>query len=255
MRVPKSIESLYSFGIKGLQSSLRREGYSLGKLETILKPGTDDRVETFLSWSSVNSWGEKVDSLEVKVTIRRDTEGLFLEVSTRGGVPMGDPLRLVKRESNLKPGTFRYYILDPYSPPTQETLCEKVYYLSGVCEFVSRSILQSHRVLYRQQRKGKKDRYYFGIKEIPREKTKYRKSHYRGKITPFWERYEYLREEKETRFIEYCVGNGFSEGIISPEVEREIILDYCKHTGRKTLPKRKSLYSWRRVSHHRRKLR
>jgi len=62
-------------------------------------------------------------------------------------------------------------------------------------------------------------------------------------------------QEKETRFIEYCVGNGFSEGIISPEVEREIILDYCKHTGRKTLPKRQNLYSWRRVSHHRRKLR
>jgi hypothetical protein len=35
----------------------------------------------------------------------------------------------------------------------------------------------------------------------------------------------------------------------------EIILDYCKHTGRKTLPKRQNLYSWRRVSHHRRKLR
>lgn len=247
----KSVEGLYSFSLKGLQTALRKSGYSFGVLDSVFTPGGGSFVSAGYSWIERDRWGDIVGTKEVKVVLRRDKEGLCLEVQTPSGTPLGETYRLVKRESNLKPGTFRYYILDPFSP--EESLCEKLYYLPGVGEFVPRSILQSHKVLYKQQRKGHTARYYYSPRNIP--KTKYRKTHYRGKITPFWEKYQRLQEEEETRYIEFVVGNGYTSGLCPPDVEREIILDYCRHSGRKTIP-RGSLYpNRRRVSGLRRKLR
>lgn len=229
----RSRENLYSFGIKSLQEGLRREGYSLARLEERLLPG-EGSVRAGYSLSRSNNWGEIVDRFSFEVVIRRDSRGLYLEVYS-GGRPLGESFRLVKRESNLKPGTFRYYILDPYSPPGTEGLCEKVYFLPGLCEFVSSSILRSWGVLYSQQRKGKIERYYFPVKGLP--STKHRKTHYRGKITPFWERYQRDSEDRDYRFLEYETAHGIFQGGIPGDLEREVKEEYCRRTGRKTLPR------------------
>jgi hypothetical protein len=71
---------------------------------------------------------------------------------------------------------------------------------------------------------------------------RYRKSHYRGKITPFWDRYQRLSEERDWKITEYTIGRGFASGVIDPEVEMEIKEEYRKHSGRKNLPSRNELY-------------
>lgn len=229
----RSRENLYSFGIKVLQTGLRREGYSLRELEESFLPRGGSVRVNFNPYRT-NNWGEVVDKFSFEVVFRRDSEGLYLEVYS-GERLLGESIRLVKRESNLKTGTYRYYFRDPYSPTGKETLCEKLYYLPGLCEFVSSNILRSWRVLYSQQRKGKIERYYLPVKQLP--STKHRKRHYRGKITPFWEKYQRDSEEADYRLLEYETANGFFSGSIPPDLEREVKENYCRRIGRKTLPK------------------
>lgn len=237
----RNIETLPTFGIKVLRKSLREVGYSLGRVEAELRPG--ERFSRILHYYFVerNIYGREVQT-SGEIVILRDTQGLLLEFN-RGDYSY----RLVRRESNLKRGTFRYYILDPYSPG--ESLCEKLYYLPGVCEFIPRSILHAHRVRYAQQRKGHSDRYYFSPKHIPEGKElRYRKSHYRGRETPFWRRYRELTEERDWRITEYTIGRGFADGVIPPDLEEEIRLEYMRHSGRKTLSSPLSLYNTRKSS-------
>ena len=233
MCYPRNIESLPTFGIKTLRKVLQGEGYSLGRVDSVLRPSSGDSVKMSQNWTERDSWGQRRPLLSVDMYLRKDERGLYLE-TLRGDLRLGERYYLVKRESNLKPGTYRYYFADPFSPGT---LCEKLYYLPDVGEFLPRSILSSHRVRYSQQRKGHKERYYFSPKHIPEGKElRYRKTHYRGKSTPFWRRYQELTEERDWRFVEYTIGNGFASGIISPDIEREVKEEYRKHTGRKTLP-------------------
>lgn len=220
-RNPQSLETLCSFGIAILQSSLQRDGSSLGRIDRELSPGG--------TWGTLSySFKGMRGGNPGKIEIRKDDTGLLLEFD-------GGKYRyyLERRESNLKPGTYRYYIIDPYS--LEEALCEKLYYLPGVDMFLPYSVLRSHRVLYQQQRKGHRDRYYTP-KDLP--KTRYRKTHYRGRITPFWARYQALQEREETKFIEFSVGNGMGPSGLPPEARLGIVEDYCKHSGRKTLPRR-----------------
>ena len=83
-------------------------------------------------------------------------------------------------------------------------------------------------------------------------KPKYRKSHYRGQITPFWERYKYTQEEKEDRLLEFEVGLGFASGLLPRDLETEILQEYCRHSGRKTLPKPNRIYPTSRYTSRRR---
>ena len=237
MCYPRNIESLPTFGIKTLRTQLQREGYSLGKIDSLLSSG--GFVQISQNWTQTDSWGERKVLLSVEIYLRKDENGLYLETH-RGDLRLGERYYLEKRESNLKPGTFRYYFADPFTPGT---LCEKLYYLPDVGEFLPRSILSSHRVRYSQQRKGHSDRYFFSPKHIPEGKElRYRKSHYRGKITPFWDRYQRLSEERDWKITEYTIGRGFASGIIDPEIEREVKEEYRKHSGRKNLPSRNELY-------------
>ncbi len=111
---------------------------------------------------------------------------------------------LVAKESNLKPGTYRYYFIDPYTDK-EPGLCTKLYLYRGV--FYPRSILQSYGVLYKQQREGHTRRYVWTFySRVPRwEDMRRRKSHYRGKETPVWRRYNYLCEEGDSRLLEYLI--------------------------------------------------
>ena len=239
----RSVGSLCPFSISILRKSLQKEGDSLGKIDRTLSPG--EKWGKVLNYSFEEKRSGHSVTTTGKVEIYKDPRGLLLDFN--GGMYR---YRLEKRESNLKPGTYRYYFLDPYSPTP--SLCEKLYYLPGVCEFVPRSVLWSYGVLYTQQRKGKKARY-FDPRKLP--ETRYRKTHYRGRVTPFWDKYQRLQEEEETRYIEFVVGNGFTSGLVPLDVEREVILDYCKHSGRKTIP-RGGLYSGiRKSSGRRRKVR
>lgn len=246
MCYPRNMESLPTFGIKTLRTQLRGEGLSLGDLETS-PPGSWDCIKMSLIWRRRDYHNGEAVFFSVEICLRRDQRGLYLDIY-RGDLHLGESYRLVRRESNLKPGTFRYYFVDPFTWG-RVSLCEKLYLLPDVGEFVPRSVLSSHRVRYSQQRKGHSDRYYSVSRHIPEGKElKYRKTHYRGKETPFWRRLRELQEERDYKITEYTVGTGIGSGIFSPEIESRLRESYLKHTGRKALPLPLSLYRTRKSS-------
>ena len=256
----QSIESLQSFGIPEITRLLRRQRYTLHKVDSLLDRHPGSKVEATWGWFTTSGlYGERRKSGECVFAIRKDSGGLYLEIrySTQKevkGETVSTPYRLrydlVKRESNLKPGTYRYYIKDPYSTLDGEGLCTRLYFIPELEEFVPRSVLDSWGVRYRQQRKGHKDRYFFPGTRTP--STKYRKSHYRGKETPFWRSYRERREEEDYRLLVYYAGTGISRGILPPDLERELLGEYCLHSERKTLPRPFAVYRTRKYTHRRR---
>ena len=240
-----STDSLLSFGISNLTRLLRREGYSLNKIDSLFRPDSTDKVEIpSYTWTRRNNWTGETERLgEVYLCIRKGLGGLCLEIRynvKRDGKSWDNmSLRydLVRRESNLKPGTYRYYFRDPYSQG--DSLCSKLYLLPEVGEFVPRSVLQSWGVLYKQQRRGKKDRFFSGGKRPPREEElRYRKRHYRGKETPFWRRYLELCEEEDYRWGLLLVGQYWTPADGAPEIARELQEEYRRVCGRKSSSRR-----------------
>ena len=243
-----STENLLSFGIPSITRLLRKEGYSLHSLDSRLRPDSQDRVEIpSYTWTRTNSWtGERKVLGEVCIRIRKGLGGLCLEVEysvQKEGRPWDKMcLRydLVRRESNLKPGTFRYYFRDPYSQ--EEKLCSKLYLLPELGEFVPRSVLQSYGVLYGQQRRGKKDRFLSGGKRPPKpEELRYRKRHYRGRETPFWRRYLELCEEEDYRWGLALVGENWTPDLGSPEIAEELRSEYRRLCGGKSSTRREKV--------------
>lgn len=253
----RSVSELLSFGISEITRGLRRKGYTLHKIDLKFLPDAKlNYIEIPWVWTTTSGgyYNRTEKKYSVKAFIRKDFSGLYLEIKytlTRQ-LPSGEISNnictrydLVRRESNLKPGTYRYYFKDPYSTLDPEGgLCTRLYLIPELGEFVPRSVLKSWGVLYSQQRKGHKDRYYYPRgKKWGETSTRYRKTHYRGKETPFWRKYQEIQEERDYRLLEIEVSMGCGHGIIPPEVERDILLDYCKHTGRKTFPSPLSLYT------------
>jgi len=239
----KSVSELFSFGIPEITQGLRRQRYTLHKIDLLFKPDSGDKVEIPWTWTRRDRLsGMQKKSGEIKVYIRKHTSGLYLDLQYTISHPDGkrDPVSLrydlVRRESNLKPGTYRYYIKDPYSTLDPEGgICARLYFLPELGEFVPRSILDSWRVRYSQQRKGHKERYFYPSIKTP--DPKYRKTHYRGKETPFGRRSRELREERDYRDTLSLVGMGYASGLIDREEERELVREYCRVTGRKTVPR------------------
>lgn len=237
----KSVSELRSYGIPEITRGLRRQRYTLHKIDLLFKPDSGDKVELSPSWTQRDrlSGGQK-KSGEIKVYIRKDSSGLYMDLqytlSFADGKKNPVSLRydLVRRESNLKPGTYRYYIKDPYSQDG-EGMCTRLYFIPELGEFVPRSVLASWRVRYSQQRKGHKDRYFYPGTKTP--DPRYRKTHYRGQETPFGRRSRELREEREYRDSLSLVGMGYGVGLIPQEEEWELIREYCRVTGRKTIPR------------------
>lgn len=205
MRYPNTIEALVRLDLGTIRKDLQRGGYSFSKLEEILSPGSV--CKSSLSWHRKDRYGDPQTVASIAYRIGKDEDGLFLELEYK--IHRGDKVSpysqryyLVKRESNLKPGTHRYYILDPYSDE-KIRLCTKLYCVDGC--FYPRSALSGFKIYYRQQREGHTERYvwtfYHRIPET--SKMKYRKSHYRGRVTPVWRRYTYLCEEGNRRANEY----------------------------------------------------
>ena len=258
-----SREGLLSFGIPEITRELRRKGYTWHKIDTIFKPDTE-RNYVEISWEWTTSSGGYFNRTEkkssVKVYIRKDFSGLYMEIqytltrelqSGKVGNNISTRYDLVKKESNLKPGTYRYYIKDPYSPlDPQGGLCSRLYLLPELGEFVPRSILKSHGVLYSQQRKGHRERFLSPSWNAP--DTKYRKSHYRGRITPFWERYKEICKELDYRWIISSVVDGSAEGLLPPDLQGELLQEYKRITGRKTTPRPFAIYRTSRYSSRRR---
>lgn len=242
----KSTDSLLSFGISDLNKILRRENLALWRLESKMKPDSGDHIKIpSFKWTSRNKWtGTEKKEAEVGIFIRRGQEGLYLEIRyslLRQDREDKKVLRydLVRRESNLKPGTFRYYFADPYSPGG---LCSRLYLLPDLWEFVPRSVLQSYGVLYGQQRRGKKDRFLSGGKRPPKpEELRYRKRHYRGRETPFWRRYLELCEEEDYRWGLALVGENWTPDLGSPEIAEELRTEYRRLCGRKSSTRREKV--------------
>ena len=241
------LDRLPSFGISDIDRLLRTEGYSVSKIAS-LPPDSWKYAYIPLCFTTSDSWtGERTKGREISLYLRRDTEGLYLEIQYQ--IRLRDRERrrslryyLIRKESNLIPGTFRYYFLDPYTE--EESLCSKLYFYPDTGDFLPRSVLTESGVLYSQQLKGHTDRYYFGVspRRVSSQSLRYRKKHYRGKVTPFWRRYLELQEREEERFIEFVVGSGYAKGVPIPrDVRKEFVEDYCKHTGRKSPTRRRKV--------------
>ena len=240
-----SLESLPSFGISDVNRLLQTEGYSLSKLDSLPPESWKYAYIPLCFTYSDSLTGERRKGREVSLYLKRDGDGLYLEI--RYSVRLQDRERnrllryyLTRRESNLIPGSFRYYFLDPYGEE-EDSLCEKLYYYPETGDFYPRSYLSTSGVLYAQQRRGRLDRYYLGLtpKLLKGDSTRYRKKHYRGKVTPFWRRYQELKEREEERFIEFVVGSGYADGLrIPPDVRMEVCRDFQRHSGRKSPTRR-----------------
>ena len=114
-----SRESLLSFGIPEITRGLRRKGYTWHKIDLLFKPDAKlNFVEIPWEWTTTSGGylnrTEKKSS--VKVYIRKDFSGLYLEIKyTLQRTLKAGEIRneistrydLTKRESNLKPGTYR----------------------------------------------------------------------------------------------------------------------------------------------------
>lgn len=231
-----SLNTLPSFGISDINRLLQREGYNLSRIDS-LPPESWKYVYIPLSFYLRDSYsGESEKGGTLALYLRKDGEGLYLEIRykyLRRETWRRMSLRyyLERRESNLIPGTYRYYFLDPYTEEERDSLCSKLYFFPDSMEFVPRSVLHSSGVLYSQQRKGHTERYFYSLSPLP--SLRYRKRHYRGKETPFWRRYRELQEREEEKFIEFALGRGYAKGIISPGVEEEVLRDFSRHTGGK----------------------
>lgn len=225
-----SVESLFSFGISDINKLLRMRGYSLQKIDSSFLPGPGNYARLPLSWRD-----NRGKTHAIEVYLLKDSGGLYLELRynvSRGGT--GNRSRelryyLTRRESNLKTGTYLYYIKNPYT--LEEKLCTRLYLLPDLGDFVPRSVLSSFKVLYSQQRKGKRERIY-SPKTLPDKK--HRKTHYRGKATPFWNRLQKLQEENDLKFIAFGVGLGVAKGIPLPD--RGKIEEIIRKSGRKYVP-------------------
>lgn len=201
------IDSLLSFRLSDLTKDLKNIGHSLDSLETLLKSG--DYVKGRRNWIRGE---DKVGSISYRII--REEVGLSLELSYSFSVGdmTGDNTQryeLTRRESNLIPGKYRYYIQNPYTK--EDSLCSILY----LCRcgtnigFYPRSILNERGYLYKQQREGHKGRYVWSMCERANRRKytdlRHRKSHYRGKPTPFWTRYLYVVEESERRLLEELI--------------------------------------------------
>jgi len=201
------IDSLLSFRLSDLTKDLKNIGHSLDSLETLLKTG--DYVKGRRNWIKGE---DNVGSISYRI-IREDV-GLSLELRYSYSIEEGtgnqrQRYSLVKRESNLIPGKYRYYIQNPYTK--EDSLCSILYLCrcAGSVGFYPRSILNEKGYLYKQQRESHKGRYVWSMCERANRKKytdlRHRKSHYRGKPTPFWSRYLYVVEESERRLLEELI--------------------------------------------------
>lgn len=198
-----NIDSLLSFRLSDLTKDLKKIGHTLDSLETLLKAG--DYVKGRRNWIQGE---DSVGSISYRI-IREDV-GLSLELRYSYSIEEGtgnqrQRYSLVKRESNLIPGKYRYYIQNPYTK--EDSLCSILYLCrcAGSVGFYPRSILNEKGYLYKQQRESHTGRYVWSMCERANRKKytdlRHRKSHYRGKPTPFWSRYVYVVEESERRLL------------------------------------------------------
>lgn len=221
----RSMETFLCLSLSGVRKQLQREGYTFSQMEEVASSG--GYCTASIKWTERDRYGELTTLGEILFRIAKDPVGLYLELiySTRQGeteTPRRYRYYLDKRESNLIPGTYLYYFVDPYS---ETGLCTKLYCLDGI--FYPRSYLRHSGILYGQQREGHLQRsvwtYYH---KIPERYRKYGKTHYRGKITPGYERYCRRVEEGEQRVLCYTLAKfpEIAESILSvptPEIRAE----------------------------------
>ena len=237
-----SLNTLPSFGVSDINRLLQREGYSLSRIDS-LPPESWKYVYIPLSFFLRDTYsGESNKRGSLALYLRKDREGLYLEIrykylQRKEWRRMSLRYYLERKESNLIPGTYRYYFLDPYSE--EDFLCSKLDFYPESGEFVPRSILSSSGVLYSQQRKGHTERYFYDLSPLP--SLRYRKKHYRGKETPFWRRYRELQEREEEKFIEFVLGRGYAKGVLPPGVERSVCKDYSRHSRGKSSTRREKV--------------
>lgn len=219
------IEDLMVFSVSDIKRELGRVGYSLSSLESALSRGGVAKGQ--MGWSKGD---QKIGSIGYSISV--DELGLYVDLvyQYHKGEEKKDHTQryyFQKRKSNLIKGSSRYLFLDPYAEG--ESLCSKLYFISmgTLVGFYPRSVLSSYGITYRQQRESHIGRYVWSMNEKS-HRSKYnnlknRKSHYRGKITPFWSRYQYITEESDKRFMWYFIKTHFAEfeEVCNPDTQRE----------------------------------
>lgn len=208
IRSLESVEDLLKVSIKDIRLYLEMYGYDLQEIISGYGSGKTREVSGTLVWTRTYRIGKckkiAVKTGDLAFSLGKDSEGVYINLRLNGKdseqQPMESRYYLISKESNLKPGTYLYYFLDPYSDE-DPGLCRKLYFFRG--HFYPRSLLRSFGVLYRQQREGHTQRYvYTFMDRVPDEWRKFGKTHYRGKITPGYERYLHLVKESDRRHFE-----------------------------------------------------
>jgi len=240
------VEDLLRLSIKDIRIQAENSGICLGKLINGYETGKISSVSGTMSWTRttggyLNRHTEKAG--EIGFSMGKDSEGVYIRLNYNCKLPTEKEYKpvelryyLIAKESNLKPGSYRYYFLDPYSY-RDPGLCTKLYLYNG--EFYPRSILRSYGVLYRQQREGHTQRYVWTFSHrVPDNWRKYGKTHYRGKITPGYERFCYLWDESERRkladliwkYPEFLADYPIPEGEIALDTEYLNKEDFLRST-------------------------
>lgn len=200
------MESLLPFGIRDLTRTLAKSGQTLGEIDQTLQDHPGSHAVGRMEWTVSRGGRTDVERYSVGYEIRRDSEGLYLLLiytfsQGEDKTDQRDKFYLVRRESNLLPGTYRYYFLDPYSEDG-EGICSKIYFFRR--EFVTRPVLQSYGILYKQQRESHTGRdVWIPYHRIPDQYPKYIKTHYRGRETGRYRRYCEICDKGESRLQEY----------------------------------------------------
>lgn len=193
----RSIDSLLRLDLPTIRRAAEAKGYTLSSLEDTLS--FVDVIGGEMYWT--RGEGANLRKLgELSWSCRKEEGRLFLYLDyilRQKDTTSKEEKRveLVRRPSNLKPGTSRYYFADQNG-----NLFTKLYLLDGT--FYTRTELSALGLLYSVQKMGHTERYVWNFsRRVPNTWRRCGKTHYRGKITPGYERYCRLVKEADRRFL------------------------------------------------------
>lgn len=220
-----TMENLLSLKTGDLSRYLRRAGLSLWGIDAATREKTGVFCKGVILWTVTRGRSEdNPQRYQVDFSIERDSVGLFVRLScvislqrTSYRERIENRFYLVRKESNLLPGCYRYYFRDPYSR-NRDGICSKLYFFRR--GFVTRTALQGYGMRYKLQRDSHISRsVWTPYNRIPDHPPRYIKKHYRGKETPRFKRYRESLERAEENLALYTFHQMKKDPIFSSFVD------------------------------------